>query len=137
MSTENTLPIIPLEKPKSKRVSRVKVVKVEQLSRNKIYLRPIKKAYLIEKRFNVSLDLLQVAYVLKSGVVITTNFVELQPIEINCLPEAQTYLKFEDKDSFTLNHTTALFSQRELDYVNIIDSESNIIFCQEYGGSYY
>ena len=124
----------PLAKPK--RVTRAKSLKAPEVTRNTIRLRPVKKSYISDKRFRVSLDLAKVNYTMKNGNVLVTEFVELMPIESNRSPEVQTYLKSEDKDYFTLQHSTRLFSHTDVDYVTGYDMEDNVVFCHEYGNNF-
>lgn len=113
-----------------------KSLKSPEPLRYQITLRPINKAYIMDKRFRISFDLGTVVYVLKNKQEIKTDFVELMPIESNRTPELETYLKTEDKDFFTLQHSTSLFNQRDLDVVMLYDREDNVIHCQEYANSY-
>jgi len=121
---------------KPKRVTRTKTLAPPVVARNTIRLRPVPKSYISDKRFRVSLDLGKVAFTLKNGNIVTTEFIELMPIESKRLPEAQTYLKTEDKDQFTLQHSTSLFTHTDVDVVTGYDMENNVVFCHEHGNNY-
>lgn len=121
---------------KPKRGARTKTLTPPVVARNTIRFRPVPKSYIGDKRFRVSLDLGKVVFTLKNGNSVTTEFIELMPIESKCLPEAQTYLKSEDKDQFTLQHSTSLFAHIDVDVVIGYDTENNVIFCHEYGNTF-
>lgn len=119
-----------IRKPKSK--INKPTEPVVQAMRNPIRLRSVKKSYIQNRRFELKHDLGKVVYILKNGKEIVTTFAEQLQEQLE--HDLQTYFKQEDEECFSLQHSTTLFSQKDLDVVMLYDTEGKVIFAQEYGG---